>query len=98
MNCEGERAQARVGADIAHCPLAPDMLLAGRQGQDPTAPAGGVDGLPNETPGHVANKPFAGRKQPDMRSTEVEGITERLAIGRDDVRAHFAGWANRTER
>src|SRR5260370_31238867 len=74
------------------------MLVASRQSKDPAPPASRVDRLPDEAPGHLADEPVAGGEQPDMRPAEVERITERLALGGDDVRAHFPGRANGAER
>src|SRR5215472_6013571 len=98
MNSEGERAQTRIRADIARRPFAPDVLLARRQGQNPAAPPLRVDGLPDETPRHLAQEPLTGGEQSDVRSTKVEGVTERLAFRSDDVGAHFTRRANSAER
>ena len=98
MNCEGKRAQSGIGADVAGGPFAPNVLLTGRQGQDPAPPASCVDRLPDEAPRHLADEPVAGGEQPDMRSAETERVAERLALGGHDVCADVAGRANGAER
>ena len=74
------------------------MLLAGRQGQHPAAPAVGIDGLADETAGHLADEPVAAGKQAEMGSAEIERITERLALGGDDVGPHLAWRSNCAKR
>src|SRR5690348_9711961 len=97
MDREGERAQSRIGADIARRLLAPDMLLARRQGQHPAAPASRVERLSDEATRHLADEPVASGEEPDMRAAEIQRVTEGLAFSRDNVRAHFARRSNGTE-
>src|SRR6516164_1089841 len=98
MDRKGERTQSRIGADVAGGLLAPDMLLAGRQGQHPAAPAVGVDGLTSETSGHLAHELVPAGEQSEMGSAEIERVAERLPFGRDDVRSHHARRDNGAER
>ena len=98
MDRKGERAQPRIGADVAGRLLAPDVLLAGRQGQHPAAPAVGIDGLADEPPRHLADEFVPAGEQAEMGSAEIERVAERLALGGDDVGAHLARRADRAER
>src|SRR6516162_11782432 len=98
MNCKSERTESRIGADVAGSPLAPDVLLAGRQGQHPAAPVVGVDGLASETSWHLADELVPAGEQSEMGSAEIERVAERLPFGRDDVRSHRARRDNGAER
>src|SRR5271166_2183545 len=98
MDGKSERTEPRIGADVAGGLLAPDVLLAGRQGQHPAAPAVGVDGLADETPRHLTNKLFPAGEQAEMGPAEIEGIPERLTLRRDDVRSDRARRSNGAER
>src|SRR5205085_9283678 len=75
-----------------------DVLLAGRQGQYETAAALGVQGLPAEAPGHLADELLAGGEEADIGAAEVQGVADRLAFGDDDVRPHGAGRFQQAER
>ena len=97
VNRKGERAQPRIGADIARGALAPDVLLAGREGQHPAAPAFGVDGLADEPARHLPHELVAGREQTEIRPAEIERVAERLPFGGDNVGAHLAGRLDRTQ-
>src|SRR4029077_11601064 len=98
MDRKGEGAQSRIGTNVTRCSLAPDVLLAGRQCQDPAAPAVGVDGLSDKTTRHLAHELFPACEQAEMRSPEIQRVTERLPLRRDDVRSHIARRANGAER
>src|SRR5262249_9679578 len=76
----------------------PDVLLAGRQGQHPTAPTVGVNGLADETSGHLADELVAAGEEAEMRAAEIERVAERLALGRDDGGPHLARRANGAKR
>ncbi len=97
MDREGEGAQPGIGADVARRLLAADMLLAGRQGQHPAAPALGIDRLADQTSGHLPDEFLAAGEQPDMRSAEIQRVSEGLAFGSDNVRAHLAGRPDRAQ-
>ncbi len=98
MDREGQRTQPGIRADVAGRALAPDVLLARRQGQHPAAPALGVDRLAGKTARHLANEFVAAGKEPEMGPAETERVAERLALGGDDVGIHFAGRPDRTQR
>ena len=87
---EGQRAQPRVGADVAGRLLATDMLLARRQRQHETAAPIGVDRLAAQPAGHLADVFVLAAEQPDIRPSELEPDAERLPLADDDVRAHLA--------
>src|SRR5438445_3484534 len=98
MDRERERAQTRISADVAGRPLAANVLLAGRQGQHPAAPAVGVDGLADETARHLSDELVAAGEEAEMRPAEIERVAERLTFSGDDVGPHLARRPNRTER
>ena len=74
------------------------MLLAGREGQDETALALGVDGLTGETAGHLPDMLFAAGEQADIGPAELQPDADRLALANDDVRAHLARRLDRAKR
>src|SRR5271163_5159975 len=94
MDRKGERAQARVGADVARRPLPPDVLLARRQGQYPAALAVRIDGLADDSARHLADEFVTAGEQTEIGAAEIERVAERLAFGGDDVGRHLAGRAN----
>src|SRR6516162_4664206 len=98
MDRKSKGAEPRIGADVAGSFLSPDVLLARRQSQHPTAPAIGVDGLADEPPRHLADEFVAAREQAEMRSAKIERIAERLTLRSDNVSSHIAGGDDRTER
>ena len=98
MDREGERAQTGIRADVAGRLLAADVLLAGRQGQHPAAPAVGIDGLADEPARHLPHVFLAAWRTDRHGAAEIERIAERLALGRDDVGAHLARRRDRPER
>src|SRR6266481_4424205 len=75
---EAERAQPRIGADVARRLLAPDVLLAGREGQHPAPPALGVEGLADQPPGHLPDEFLAAREEADMGPAEIERVAKGL--------------------
>src|SRR5579872_6839371 len=85
MNRESERAEAGIGADIARRFLAPDVLLARRQGQYEAAAALDVGGLAGEAARHLAHEFLARREEAEIRAAEFERIAERLTFGRNDI-------------
>src|SRR5579859_6349532 len=91
MDREGERAQPRIGADVARRLLTPYVLLAGGEGQDPAAPPLGIERFAGQPPRHLADEFLASGKEPDMGPAEIERIAEGLTLGGDDVGAHLAG-------
>ena len=95
---EGQRAQPRVGADVAGRLLAADVLLAGRERQHEAALAVGVDGLARDPARHLADMLFAAGEQADVGAAEVEADADRLAFADHDVGAHFAGRLEQAER
>src|SRR5271167_248259 len=98
MDRKSQRAESRIGADVAGGLLAPDVLLAGRQSQHPAAPAVGIDGLAGETPGHLTDELVPAGEQAEMGSAKIECVAERLTLRSDDVRPHLARRDNGGER
>src|ERR1700709_879189 len=98
MHREGERAEARVGADVRRRLLAADMLLACRERQHKAALAVGIHGLADQAARHLPHVLFFSRKQADVGTAEAEAVANRLTLADHDVRAHLARWLQETER
>ena len=86
----GQRAQGVVGADVGGRLLAPDVLLAGREGEDEPAPPRGVVRCAHETPGQLADQFALARDEPDMRAAEAGWKAQLLALAHRDVRSVLA--------
>ena len=74
------------------------MLLAGRQGQDETALALGIDGLAAQPARHLPDIFLLATEQPDIGTAELQADTERLAFADHDIRAHLARRDDRAQR
>ena len=70
--------------------LAPDMLLAGREGQHEAALAFRVHRLAGQPPRHLPDELLLAGEQADIGPAEIEPDADRLALADDDVRAHLA--------
>src|SRR3984957_1060274 len=97
MDRECERAQARVGADVARRLLAADVLLACRERQHEASPPFRVHCLACETAWHLAHVLGARCEQADVRAAEIEGIADSLSFTDRDVGVHLAGRAHGVE-
>jgi hypothetical protein len=79
MDRERERAQSRVGADVARRLLATDVLLASREREHEAAPPFSVHCLANDTAWHLAHVLGPRREQTDIGSAEIERVAGSLA-------------------
>ncbi len=98
MRGKAQRAQARIGADVARRLLAADVLLACRERQHIAAPSLGIVGLAHEPARHLAHMRVARREEPEMRAAEAHRIAQRLALAGDDVGIHRARRLDQAER
>ena len=73
------------------------MLFARGQRQHETALALGIHSLTAQATGHLANKLFLARKQPDIRSAELKADAKRLPLTHNNVRAHVTGCLDCTQ-
>src|ERR1700722_18724129 len=90
MDRERERAEARVGANVARRLLATDMLLSSGERENEAAPSLGVHRLAGETPRHLAHTLGARREQSYVRAAEIKRVAEPLAFSDCDVGVHLA--------
>src|SRR3984957_4197312 len=97
MDRERERAQSRVGADVARRLLATDVLLASRKREYEAAPPFSVHCLASETAWHLAHVLGPRREQTNIRSAEIERVAETLAFSDRNVGVHLARGAQRAE-
>src|ERR1700722_6997420 len=97
MDRERERAQSRVGADVARRLLATDVLLASREREHEAAPPFSVHCLANDTAWHLAHVLGPRREQTDIGSAEIERVAETLPFSDRNVDVHLARGAQRAE-
>ncbi len=88
---ERQRAQARIGADIAGRLLAPDMLLARRERQHEAALAVRVHRLAAQPSGHLAHEFLARAEQAQIGSAEIQADAQRLPLAHHDIGAERSG-------
>ena len=86
----GKGAEGLVGADVGGGPLAADVLLASRQGQDKAPPPLGVHRLADQSPRHLAHVFLPTGEEAKIRPAEIEGIAQRLPLAHHDVGPVFA--------
>ena len=98
MRREGQRAQAGIGTDIGRRLVTADMLFAGRQRQHEPAISVGVNGLPAQTPWHLADQFLRAGKQANIRAAKIETIADGLAFTHGNVRAHLTRRRDKAQR
>ena len=98
MRREGQRAQAGIGTDIGRRLVTADMLFAGRQRQHEPAISVGVNGLPAQTPWHLADQFLRAGKQANIGPAEIEAVADGLALAHGNVRPHLSGRRDKAQR
>ncbi len=93
-----ERVERLGGADVVRRLFAADVLLAGLQREDETAPTVDVDRLAGDPPGHAADLLLGRAEEAERRAAVVEAVAERLPLPDGDVDAAVAGGAKDPER
>src|SRR5919206_571814 len=73
-----QREQRLVGGDVRGRLLAPDVLLAGLEGEDIAAVPRGVSGLADDAPRHAADVVRPRGEEAVVRPAEREGVPRRL--------------------
>ena len=76
----GERQQRLVGGDVRGRLLAPDVLLAGLQGQHIAALTRGVDRLADDPPRQAPDVVVARGEEPVVRAAVAHRVTGRLTL------------------
>ena len=74
------------------------MLFAGRQRQHEPAISVGVNGLPAQTPWHLADQFLRAGKQANIGPAEIEAVADGLALAHGNVRAHLSGRRDKAQR
>ncbi len=94
----GHRQEDLRGADVAGGLLAPDVLLAGLQGEAVGRPAIGVDGDADQAPRQLALEARANRRKGRVRAPEAQRHTEALGRAHHDVGADLPRWPQDAQR
>src|ERR1700694_6175555 len=81
----GKGAEGVVGANVGGRLLAPDVLFAGLQGEDETAPALAVEGLSDQAGGEAADELGTAGHEADVGTAEAGREAELLAFADGDV-------------
>src|SRR5271157_452845 len=81
----GKCAQRLVRTDVGSSFLAPDVLLAGGEGQHKAAPALGVNGLAHQAARHLPKELFPGGQKSHVRTAESHWHSKRLRLAAHDV-------------
>ncbi len=92
------REQHLRGADVRGRLLAPDMLLAGLQGEAIGRRPARIDGEADDASRHVALEVVAHRHIGRMRPAKAHRHAESLGGADRDVGAEFAGWHQQRQR
>ena len=79
-----------IGTDVRGRALAPDMLLAGGQGQAPGPPPEAIARLAHQPAGHLTQMCQPGRHETDSGPAELRRKSEALPFANRDIGAEFA--------
>src|SRR5256886_4811563 len=79
--------QSLVGTDVGSRLGAADMLLARLQGECEAGVPGGIEGAPDDAPGHLPHVLHARRHEAEVRPAGAQRHAERLTFPDRDIRA-----------